>query len=289
MKTKEEFNQFYSAELEASVNNGSDKHKRGCLIAIALCMFGPAVINLVLVPLFGWGSVVIGMIVILSYGTYNLVAFIKNWKTSNKTEEAFPSKIASFVTGIPVIYERSNFIPRKLLVSSDHIFAKEGSYIGSDLINGRSNGLEFQVSNLEAGDFFKGLLVAGNIHSLWSCRVLIKYKENPAKPFGKVEIADEEFNEKFNVFSDNPEKALRIITPQLIAALLAMEGELNRKIAVSLFESNVIIAVTLPYNIHSFQLGNTHHTEYSYKYAMDYFLTLSHSLNLIWIMDQTER
>ena len=207
--------------------------RRIVLIHATLASLGVAVVLVAAVASGFHGWVISGSLIIGGFIITWLFKPGKEYKTKKK--EIIIPEILKFVGDFT--YRPIGHIPSNILISS-RLFEKWDKYEGEDRIAGKYFDRTFQFVEAELAKkggesdttIFKGFIFALELswnsgqqtvaitkeHKLW------KWLSSRFKDLQKVEFDDSAFQERFDVYSNLPDKARRIISSPLIEDILQL-------------------------------------------------------------------
>lgn len=151
-------------------------------------------------------------------------------------------------------YEANRYIDAKDIINSS-IFDSFDNQGGNDLITGNSSGVSFKFSDLwlekdtlmPDGDMqslcvFRGIFFMADFSKNINSNTYILSKKSKNLP--KIPMDNVLFNSSFNVYSDNIQNAMYLITPNFMDKVLSLKNQFENSIIDICFkDSKIYIAI----------------------------------------------
>lgn len=251
-----------------------------CILCIGLCIYGGlGAASLIIAPVIG-----------------GIILFFCIQSKGGELSLHYKTNIIAVI--ISRLCENATFEPEKGI--SENTFAGSGLFAVSpdrynceDLIQGRIGATEFRCSEIHAEekrvttngkgqtrtvwiDIFKGFFFIADFQKEFKGQTTV-YRNSWIKlHFGeqRVKLENPEFENSFDVYSNDQVEARYLLTPSLMERLLLLDRKFPGKITLSFRNSNVIIAIP----------DSTNHFEASIWQSMLKSNTLQYEFNTLCLL-----
>ena len=207
--------------------------------------------------LFMWWKSFGGFLFVALGALISIPTLVKLWSQNHLTHSFKNNLIAPLLNKLRpgVVYLPSASIQEQIFNESN-LFSKPDRYKGEDLFQGKHDKTLFSFSEIHAekehksknsttySTIFKGVFMVAdfNKHIKNETYVFTSGGKWFSK-FKRVKLENPEFEDNFNVYSDNQIEARYILTPSLMEKIIKLEKEFNAQLFMSFIGRNVYIAL----------------------------------------------
>ena len=241
MVSKEEFNRYLDELMINDKGNKNLKHltRRRFLTSEGYGRGAFLVAFLGLCCIVEPGLLLVGLGILGVSALLITLALIRITKTSNAEKHyvKYQSKIVEYLLkDFDYKLERYATVDQQVFLDSQFVGSSVTGYRGEDKLSinipsdkGDYNLIFSDVVSFKEKQMFKGIFGYIELPHSFKCVLCINSTyEKEGLVFEPVELEDMEFNEKFNVLSDNQIEARYILTPDVMDVLLNLQEKVGR-------------------------------------------------------------